>query len=303
MAHYTASIETPRAPAEAFAYLSDFSTTQEWDPGVVEAQRIGDAPVGEGTEFRLVADFLGRKTALTYRIVAFEPGKAVTLRGENATVVSLDRITVEPSDEGARVTYDADLGLKGPLRIADPLLRLAFDRVGDRALEGLRAALGTRQPTRLPRLSGRSLDGRHHQLPEDLRAQHTFLVAAFRREQQALVDEWLPWLIDLQQRRADVVVYELPILSALYSPARWFIDGGMARGVGTDAARARTITVYTDVGKAVRGLGLSGTETIGVLLVDRSGRVLAREHGGFDDRKAARLAAALERPGDEPREP
>ena len=38
MAHYTASIETPRPPAETFAYLSDFSTTQEWDPGVVEAR-------------------------------------------------------------------------------------------------------------------------------------------------------------------------------------------------------------------------------------------------------------------------
>ena len=66
MAHYTASIETPRPLAETFAYLSDFSTTEEWDPGVVEARRIGDGPVGEGTEFRLVADFLGRKAALTY---------------------------------------------------------------------------------------------------------------------------------------------------------------------------------------------------------------------------------------------
>ena len=196
-----------------------------------------------------MADFLGRKAALTYRIVEFEPGKAVTLRGENATVVSLDRITFEPSDGGTRVTYDADLALKGPLRIADPLLGLAFDRVGDRALEGLRETLGSRAPARLPPLSGRSLDGRHHNLPGDLRAQHTFIVAAFRREQQALVDEWLPWLVDLEQRRPDVAVYELPVLSSAYSPARWFIDGGMARGVGTDAARARTITVYTDVGE------------------------------------------------------
>lgn len=303
MAHYTASIETPRPAAETFAYLSDFSTTREWDPGVVEAQQVGDAPLGEGTEFRLVADFLGRKAALTYRIVAFEPGRAVTLRGENATVVSLDRITVEPSDGGARVTYDANLALKGPLRIADPLLGLAFRRVGDRALEGLRARLGTRQPTRLPQLSGRSLDGRHHRLPEDLRAQHTFLVAAFRREQQALVDEWLTWLIDLEERRADVAVYELPVLSAAYAPARRLIDGGMARGVGTDAARARTITVYTDVGKAVRELGLPGTDTIGVLLVDRAGRVLARERGAWDEHKAAQLATALERPSDEPSEP
>ena len=299
MAHYTASIETPRPPAETFAYLSDFSTTEQWDPGVVEAQRIGDAPVGHGTEFRLVAAFLGRKTALTYRIVEFEPREAVTLRGENATVISLDRITFEPSDGGTRVTYDADLALKGPLRIADPLLGLAFDRVGDRALEGLRKTLGSRQPPRLPRLSGRSLDGHHHHLPDDLRAQHTFIVAAFRREQQALVDEWLPWLVDLEERRPDVAVYELPVLSSAYSPARWFIDGGMARGVGTDAARARTITVYTDVAKAVRELGLAGTDTIAVLLVDRSGRILAREHGTFDDQKTMRLTAALERSSDD----
>ena len=49
----------------------------------------------------MVADILGRKAALTYRIVEFAPGTAVTLRGENTTVVSLDGITVEPSG-GAR---------------------------------------------------------------------------------------------------------------------------------------------------------------------------------------------------------
>ncbi|MCD6726131.1 MAG: SRPBCC family protein, partial [Solirubrobacteraceae bacterium] len=237
MARYTASIETPRPPSETFAYLSDFSTTREWDPGVIEAERLGDAPVGEGTEFRLVAYFLGRKAELTYRIVEFEPGEAVTLRGENATVVSLDRITFEPSDGGTRITYDADLALKGPLRIADPLLGLAFNRVGDRALKGLRETLGSREPTQLPPLSGRSLDGRHHELPNDLRAHYAFIVAAFRREQQALVDGWLPWLVDLEERRPDVAVYELPVLPSAYSPARWFIDGGMARGGRPPAAR------------------------------------------------------------------
>jgi hypothetical protein len=120
------------------------------------------------------------------------------------------------------------------------------------------------------------------------------MAVAFRREQQALVDEWLTRLLDLEERRPGVAVCELPVLSSAFSPARWCIDGGMARGVGTDAARARTLTVYTDVGKVVRELGLSGTGTIGVLLVDRSGRVLAREHGGFDDGKMTRLIAALE---------
>jgi carbon monoxide dehydrogenase subunit G len=124
-----------------FAYLSDFSSTQEWDPGVTEAERLGDAPVREGTEFRLLASFLGRQTPLTYRIVEYDPPSAVTFRGESSTVVSLDRITFEPSDGGTRITYDADLALKGPFKLADPLLGVAFKRVGARALAGLRRTL------------------------------------------------------------------------------------------------------------------------------------------------------------------
>ena len=88
-------------------------------------------------------------------------------------------------------------------------------------------------------------------------------------------------------------MYELPVLSSVYGPARWFIDGGMTRGIPDAAARARTITVYTDVGKVVDNLGLGGTDTIAVLTVERSGRILARETGGFEERKAERLAAAL----------
>jgi carbon monoxide dehydrogenase subunit G len=146
MAHYKASVDTPRPPDEAYAYLSDFSTTEEWDPGVVEADRVGNAPVCEGTEFRLVAAFLGRKTPLTYRIIEYDPPNAVTFRGENSSVISLDRITFEPSDGGTRVTYDAELELKGPFRLAEPLLALAFRRVGNRALAGMRKTLASQQP-------------------------------------------------------------------------------------------------------------------------------------------------------------
>lgn len=142
MARYRASVDTQREGEEVFAYLSDFSSAAEWDPGVVEAQRLDAGPIGVGAEFRLVAQFLGRTTPLTYRIVEYNPPHAVTFLGENATVISRDRITFEPTGVGTRITYDADLRLKGPLRIADGLLALAFSRVGDRALAGLRRTLG-----------------------------------------------------------------------------------------------------------------------------------------------------------------
>ncbi len=293
MARYRATIDTPREREDVFAYISDFSSTQEWDPGVVEAERCSEAAVGEGTEFRLVAEFLGRKTPITYRIVEYDPPRAVTFRGENASVISNDRITFEALGEGTRITYDAELLLKGPLRLADPLLGLVFHRVGDRALAGLKHKLAPVQPEALSALSGRSLDGRSYELPGDLAKPYNLLVVAFRREQQGLVDRWLPWLTRLEQRRTDVAVYELPVLSSTYSPVRWFIDGGMTRGIPDPAARARTVTVYTDVPKVVENLGLAGTGTIAVLVVERSGRILACELGGFEQEKAERLATAL----------
>ena len=293
MARYRAALDTPREREDVFAYLSDFSTAQEWDPGVIEAERLSDAAVGEGTEFRLVAEFLGRKTALPYRIVEYDPPRAVIFRGENATVITSDRITFEAVDQGTRITYDAELVLKGPLRIADPLLGLAFNRVGDRALAGLRHKLAPTQPGELSPLSGRSHDGRSYELPGDLPKPYNLLVVAFRREQQAVIDRWLPWLTRLEQGRADIAVYELPVLSSIYSPARWFIDGGMTRGIPDPAARARTVTVYTDVEKVVENLGLAGTDTIAVHVVERGGRILARELGGFEQEKAERLATSL----------
>jgi Polyketide cyclase / dehydrase and lipid transport len=82
MAHYRASIDIQQPREDVFAYLSDFSTVREWDPGVVEAERLNGQAVGEGTEFRLVAEFLGRKNELTYRIVEYDPPHAVTSLAE-----------------------------------------------------------------------------------------------------------------------------------------------------------------------------------------------------------------------------
>ena len=56
-------------------------------------------------------------------------------------LTSLDRITVAPTADGSVVTYDAELTLNGALGFADPLVGLVFDRIGERAADGLVKAL------------------------------------------------------------------------------------------------------------------------------------------------------------------
>ncbi len=143
MARYAATVDSPRPPAEVFDYVADLSTNAEWDPATISAERLGGGPVGLGTEFRLVVAFLGRRSRLAYRIVEYDRPTLVTFRGENATVVSLDRITVEAWNGGSRLTYDASLTAKGATRLAGPLLALAFRRVGANARAGLREGLAS----------------------------------------------------------------------------------------------------------------------------------------------------------------
>ena len=123
-----------------FAYLSDFTTTREWDPGTVRTERVsGEGDVG--TRYRNTSTFLGRQTQLDYLVIERVPGQRFALRGENATVVAHDTMTFAPRGEGTTVTYRADLEFKGVARLVAPLLAPALRKLGDEAERGLRDAL------------------------------------------------------------------------------------------------------------------------------------------------------------------
>lgn len=135
------TVEGPRSAAEVFAYLADFTTTTEWDPGSVRTVRIsGDG--GVGTKYHNTSRFNGRETELVYEVIDFVAGERVQLRGTNATVIAFDTITVQALDAGCRVTYDAQFTFRGVAALVAPLLRPAFRRLADEAETGLRRVVG-----------------------------------------------------------------------------------------------------------------------------------------------------------------
>lgn len=141
MATYRTDIDVD-GPVEAlFDHVANFSTAQEWDPGVVEARRLDDGPLGVGSEFRVVVSVPGRRLPLHYVVRDYDRPRLVVLEAESSMLRSYDTIRVQPAGDRARVTYEAELTLKGVSRVAEPLLRLAFRRIGDRAAAGLRESL------------------------------------------------------------------------------------------------------------------------------------------------------------------
>ncbi len=133
---------TTDCPSEAvFAYVSDFTTTTQWDPGTVRTVRTRGQG-GVGTEYRNTSRFLGRTTELTYAVTRLVPGQLISLRGENRTLVANDTMTLRTLPEGrTELTYRAEFTFTGVSRLIAPLLAPAFHRLGDAAQEGLRRVL------------------------------------------------------------------------------------------------------------------------------------------------------------------
>ncbi len=130
-----------RPPEEVFAYLLDFTNTEEWDPGTLRTTRVsGDG--GAGTRYHNVSRFLGRETELTYAVEEVSTPRRLRLRGENKTVIARDTMSLtRTTSGGTELTYRAEFDFKGPARVVAPLLAPAFKRLGNRAEQGLRKAL------------------------------------------------------------------------------------------------------------------------------------------------------------------
>ncbi|MEM7349232.1 MAG: SRPBCC family protein [Acidobacteriota bacterium] len=142
MARYAVSLKTDRTPEDAFAYVADLANFAEWDPGVLKAtQAVGNGP-GLGAAYDVTVAGIGRPLVLRYEITTYEAPLKAVARAESPLLSSVDEISVEGTPEGSIVTYDALLTLKGLLGAFDPLLKLAFGRIGDRAATGLIGALG-----------------------------------------------------------------------------------------------------------------------------------------------------------------
>lgn len=142
MAHYRGTVKSTRPQEASFAYMAEFANVRDWDPTVAETRALQEGEPALGSRFFVRVHWLGRDLPLTYEIAEFEPPRRLVLRAENATSVSEDTVEVEPHGEGSVLTYDARVKLKGAARLFDPLLGLAFRRLGDNAAAGLRRELG-----------------------------------------------------------------------------------------------------------------------------------------------------------------
>ncbi len=131
---------TTSAPDVVYAFLSDFANAEEWDPGTVECTRVeGDG--GVGTRYRNVSSFLGRRTTVQYVARELNPPTFLHFEGTNEQFTGHDRISLQASGSGTRVTYDAQFAFHGASKLAIPLVAGYLPLLANKTVTHLRERL------------------------------------------------------------------------------------------------------------------------------------------------------------------
>jgi carbon monoxide dehydrogenase subunit G len=121
-------------------FLSDFTTTEQWDPPTQRTERIeGDG--GVGTVYHNVSKVLGRDKDVTYTVVAHEPPTRLQLRGDAGRVQFLDTIELQGLGGETRVRYTVRYTVTGLARVATPLAKKGMERIADDAADQMSRVL------------------------------------------------------------------------------------------------------------------------------------------------------------------
>ncbi|MFJ8981495.1 SRPBCC family protein [Streptomyces sp. NPDC102282] len=134
-------MHSDRPRDEIVAYMADFSHAEQWDPGTITCRPVSaNALVEVGAEWLNISSFRGRRTELRYELTRMSDDR-LTFVGHNKTATSTDDLHFEPRSGGTRITYRAHVEFHGIARLATPVLKREFERLGDEVSEQLPAAL------------------------------------------------------------------------------------------------------------------------------------------------------------------
>lgn len=136
----------PRSLKDVYRYLADFSTIQQWDPGVYRADKVTPGAPAVGTEYKLMLNSAGRRVPMRYVTEALEPpanGQAqIVLSGEGSSFGAYDVIRLAArGDDQTEIHYKADLSFSGGVARIESALQPWLNGVGKKAVDGMATAL------------------------------------------------------------------------------------------------------------------------------------------------------------------
>jgi hypothetical protein len=143
-------------------------------------------------------------------------------------------------------------------------------------------------PAALPSVTAYALDRIKVTLPGDFAAPLNLLILSFQRDQQAMVDGWLPELTP--DTIPGVQTWMLPVASRENGLYKWWLNASLRGSLPSSQPRRYTVPVYVNKPQFLGALRVTSEQEVVLLLTDKAGHVLWRTAGPMTNNKKTALS-------------
>ena len=127
MAKVEASVLIDRPVDEVFAYVIDVRNWPQWT-GFPEVKQTSEGPVGVGTTFWGVSEFMGRQAEWTSEVTGYEPNRTVEQKVAWGGMSIEQSMTFEPVEGGTKYTQVGEAEMGGFFKVAEPIAKRTMQK-------------------------------------------------------------------------------------------------------------------------------------------------------------------------------
>jgi uncharacterized protein YndB with AHSA1/START domain len=138
MTHIAGEVTINAPVDEVFDMVADERNEPSYNPRIVRAEKLGQGPVGTGTQFVAEPKGMGARGTMTTRILEYDRPRRLHSLVTSSYMQVEGTVTVEEVEGGTRVAWDWDMHLVGPMRLLSPVLPLVAPRWERRNWVGLK---------------------------------------------------------------------------------------------------------------------------------------------------------------------
>ncbi|MDG2045897.1 MAG: SDR family NAD(P)-dependent oxidoreductase [Halioglobus sp.] len=150
--------DVKRSPEEVYDYVSDFTTTVEWDATAIAARKLTPGAVAVGTEFEVECALPVSSITLRYTVTELQPNKLIILSGSCKFFDIEDTISFSELPGGTRIDYRAEFFFKPLMSTISGFSKAGLESMGRESVAGLAEALKDNFPLTTPTAADKVAD-------------------------------------------------------------------------------------------------------------------------------------------------
>ncbi|WP_406267460.1 SRPBCC family protein [Nocardia sp. NBC_00881] len=131
-----------RPIADVFAYLAQFENVPRWNYAITETRKTSAGPVGVGSTYRQTRS-IPEPAVEAFEVTEFQPTQRLQIRGQLGRFPAVLSYDLESAPGGTMLRNVIDLELRGPLRLASPIVTAQVKSAVAANLDVLRQLLET----------------------------------------------------------------------------------------------------------------------------------------------------------------